>query len=379
MRATLLSFVLVAGVAGAQTVSGTVTAGGLPRAGVTVRVKGVETRTDAAGRYQLALPPGEKGPPSAELPGWRFEVRGDAADGGAPGQVDFVAVGARVKGRLPASLTSPPTVTDGVRSAVASRERPGGPWQYTLEAVPVGEVTLTATVEGATLKLHPGLKLPLVVDSRGRTDADFIRVCTLTGRVDLVSSSDGTPVPAPRPPAVVFVDVSAHFWQPEPATRTMSQVGQQFQPRLLVVKKGDTVEFVNEERNQRTEHAVDLADPNATRFPPSTRGVTGQKVFSNEGATHVSCKIHSNMHADIYVVKGPFFTTTGEDGRWRLEAVPEGKWTLKAWEPNGGEVTLPKKVSACGPEVTVRLEQKPPPSRACEPGDRYCGDDVPLP
>lgn len=157
----------------------------------------------------------------------------------------------------------------------------------------------------------------------------------------------------------------------------MSQVNQQFQPRLMVVKQGDTIEFVNEERNQRTEHAVDLAAPNPHRFPPSTRGVTGRQVFSNLGPTHVSCKIHSNMHADVYVAKGPFAALTGADGTWRIEDVPEGAWSLTAWEPNGATVTLKKKVAACGKPVTVRLTQAPPPVRACEPGDRYCGDDLP--
>lgn len=214
------------------------------------------------------------------------------------------------------------------------------------------------------------------MDSRGKTGVDFIRVCTVEGTLDLVAA-DGQPVPAPRPPAVVLLDVDAELWVQENATRQMSQVKQQFQPRLMVVRQGDTVEFINEERNQRIEHAVDVAHPNPERFPPSTRGRTGQRVFSSLGPTHISCKIHSNMHADIYVSKGPFFTLSDSAGRFRIEDVPDGAWPLTAWEPNGGTVTLPRKVRACGKPVTVRLVQGPEPVRECAPGDRYCGDDLP--
>lgn len=365
--------------AGAVTrVSGVVTTAGVPRADVAVALDGKTARTNSEGRYTLQLDGAPDHAPKAVLDGWLLEARPRPSADGKPSftEVDFVAVGATVKGRLPETLKQAPTVTDGVRTVVATRKSPDEEWAYTLELVPPGDVRLSATAPGATLRLHPRLKGEVKVDSRGKTGVDFIRVCALEGTLELVDR-DGKPVPTPRPSAVVVLDVSAEFWVQEPATRQMSQKNQQFEPRLMVVKQGDTIEFVNEEENQRIEHAVDLAAPNPRRFPTSTKGVTGTQVFSNLGPTHVSCNKHVDMHADVYVAKGPFAALTGADGKWRIADVPDGAWTLTAWEPNGATVTLKKKVAACGKPVTVRLTQAPPPVRPCQAGDRYCGDDLP--
>jgi hypothetical protein len=52
----------------------------------------------------------------------------------------------------------------------------------------------------------------------------------------------------------------------------------------------------------------------------------------------------------VRVVDSDFFAVTGSDGKFRLEGVPPGNWTIRAWhEEAGGEASSP---------VTVRAKQE---------------------
>ena len=43
------------------------------------------------------------------------------------------------------------------------------------------------------------------------------------------------------------------------------------------------------------------------------------------------CDIHEHMRALIVVLSTPHFVVTQPDGTYRLEGVPAGRFTLKAW------------------------------------------------
>jgi hypothetical protein len=45
----------------------------------------------------------------------------------------------------------------------------------------------------------------------------------------------------------------------------------------------------------------------------------------------VHCEIHERMLGTILVLDTPYFQKTDATGRYRLEHVPAGRYTLKAW------------------------------------------------
>ena len=53
--------------------------------------------------------------------------------------------------------------------------------------------------------------------------------------------------------------------------------------------------------------------------------------FDRPGIVRVFCDIHSHMSAFILVFGHRFFTVTDEDGRYRLEGVPPGSYTVSVW------------------------------------------------
>ena len=55
------------------------------------------------------------------------------------------------------------------------------------------------------------------------------------------------------------------------------------------------------------------------------------------------CEIHSHMNAFILVFGHPFFAMTDVDGRYRIDNVPPGTYTLVAW--NEGVSSEPRPVT----------------------------------
>jgi hypothetical protein len=54
-------------------------------------------------------------------------------------------------------------------------------------------------------------------------------------------------------------------------------------------------------------------------------------VFDRPGIVRVFCDIHSHMSAFILVFAHRYFTVTDEDGRFRLDGVPPGTYTVAVW------------------------------------------------
>jgi plastocyanin len=118
---------------------------------------------------------------------------------------------------------------------------------------------------------------------------------------------------------------------PGPAVK-VSQKGAQFAPALSIISVGQTVEFPNDE-DRLIEHNV-FSNAPAKRFdlglypPGQTRSVT----FDKAGAVFLYCSIHRHMDGVIFVSPTPYTSRVDNDGNYKIEGVPAGKWMLKTWQ-----------------------------------------------
>lgn len=116
----------------------------------------------------------------------------------------------------------------------------------------------------------------------------------------------------------------------EVTTKKVAQQGAVFQPHILPVVAGTTIEWPNDDDIYHNVFSMSDAkqfDLGLYKGNPPNKRVT----FDKPGRVDVFCSIHENMHCVILVLENPYFAATAEDGNYRIPHVPAGTYKLKAW------------------------------------------------
>ena len=136
--------------------------------------------------------------------------------------------------------------------------------------------------------------------------------------------------------AVVWLDGSFESvrWDGRPTTVQMDQQECVFAPRVLLVPAGGTVEFLNSDRLLHNIHTVSRDNPRYNRTQP--KGRTIPLAFPRPEIVHVTCDLHSWMHAWVVVMEHPFYAVTNANGEFVLPNVPPGRHKLQVWQETLG-------------------------------------------
>ncbi len=135
------------------------------------------------------------------------------------------------------------------------------------------------------------------------------------------------------------------------------QQGAKFSPALLVISVGQSVEFRNDE-DRPIEHNVFSRSPvrsfDLGLYRP---GISKSVTFDEPGVVRLYCSVHRYMDGVIYVCPTPFFALVDAQGRYALEGVTPGTYTLKTWQRRRKyrEQSRPVTVTA-GQELQADLE-----------------------
>jgi plastocyanin len=131
--------------------------------------------------------------------------------------------------------------------------------------------------------------------------------------------------------SVVYLEEAPRgaFEEPVRARATMDQRNEAFVPFVLPVLAGTTVDFPN---SDRTYHNV-FSFSKTKRFDLGRYARGGSKAvrFDRPGVVRVFCDIHSHMSAFILVFAHRYFALTDAEGRYRIDHVPAGQYTVVAW------------------------------------------------
>ena len=148
-------------------------------------------------------------------------------------------------------------------------------------------------------------------------------------------------LPAPdRPPrglvtdTVIYVDSSAaEPPSPPPAEHPkLAQKGQAFDPRVVVVPVGGTVDFPN--LDPIYHNVFSVSPPRRFDLGKYPRGQSRSIRFGKTGQVNVFCDIHSDMAGFILVVPDRRWTRPAADGSYALPDLPAGRCRLRAWHPD---------------------------------------------
>ena len=137
--------------------------------------------------------------------------------------------------------------------------------------------------------------------------------------------------PTDRRRSVVYLDPgprAAFDVRDEPRVR-MDQRNETFVPHVLAIVAGTTVDFPN---SDRTYHNVfSLSKTRTFDLGRYAAGHSKSVRFDKPGIVRVFCDIHSHMSAYILVFAHPYFAVTDDQGRYRIDNVPPGSYTVVAW------------------------------------------------
>ncbi len=132
-----------------------------------------------------------------------------------------------------------------------------------------------------------------------------------------------------------------------PMHATLQQKNKMFEPHLLVVTKGSTVDFPN--RDPWFHNVFSLFNGKRFDLGLYEAGSSRTVHFDREGVSYIFCNIHPEMSAVVVVLSSSYFAVPNKQGDFSIASVPPGRYMLHVWNENA----LPATLRALSREVMV--------------------------
>ena len=136
---------------------------------------------------------------------------------------------------------------------------------------------------------------------------------------------------------------------------TIDQKGCRFEPWIQVIRNGATVIVRNSDPVMHNINAKEMILLRGGRmvkrtifnFAQSRPGEVKKRVRTRRSPfIAINCEAHNFMFAWIFAASNPYATVVGDDGSFRIDNIPPGTYTIKAWHPRLGtratKVTIPE-------------------------------------
>ena len=133
----------------------------------------------------------------------------------------------------------------------------------------------------------------------------------------------------------------------KPVHTVLRQKNKTFEPHLLIVTKGSTVDFPN--LDPWFHNVFSLFNGKKFDLGLYEAGTTRTVHFDRDGVSYIFCNIHPEMSAVVVVVSSPYYTLVPSNGEFSIASVPPGRYTLHVWSEN----SLPETLAALTREVDV--------------------------
>lgn len=150
---------------------------------------------------------------------------------------------------------------------------------------------------------------------------------------------------------VVYVQQAPGTFPPGPPA-DMDQRKMQFIPHVLPIVAGTTVKFLNSDPTPHNVFSPDNEKYNLGTWP---QGQTKDYAFSKCAKTPCVytqlCRVHPEMEGFIVVLQNPYFAVSNKDGRYQIENVPPGSYSLAVWHAKAKAQPKPVTAEAGKPAV----------------------------
>src|SRR5215208_2794011 len=141
---------------------------------------------------------------------------------------------------------------------------------------------------------------------------------------------------SPAATPVVYAEPLEQTVPRQPQKVVLGQKNKTFQPRVVAVPVGSTVEFPN--NDQIFHNVFSLSLPQPFDLGLYRAGESRSRTFTQPGVYRVFCNIHPQMSAIIVVAPSPYVAVVPPDGRFSLE-LPAGRYRLTALSERADTIT----------------------------------------
>jgi plastocyanin len=151
--------------------------------------------------------------------------------------------------------------------------------------------------------------------------------------------------------SVVYVDTIQGKTFPAPTKQALiGQRGLAFDPHITVVQKGTTVDFQNDDSVQHNVFWPSIGGnkKDAHNLGTWPKGDKRSFKFEQAGVVPLLCNVHSEMSGYVVVTPTPYFAQTDSSGNYKIEDVPDGKYSVVAWHEGSKPVTKAVDVTGTG-------------------------------
>ena len=172
--------------------------------------------------------------------------------------------------------------------------------------------------------------------------------CGLIQAAALPASTLSGKVTGAKGVSVVYIEAIPGKTFPASAEKVVvDQKGLLFQPHVVAVLVGSTVEFLN---SDKVAHNIFWPSVAGNKKMSHNLGTwpSGQKrefKFDTPGIVPLLCNVHPEMSAYVLVSPTPYFALTDADGNYKITNLPEGQYTASVWHEGMKVQSKPVKVT----------------------------------
>jgi plastocyanin len=191
------------------------------------------------------------------------------------------------------------------------------------------------------------------------------QTATVVGRVEVAGQTKkghGKARPSVIPATVVWLTALPGGEAGEAGSRPKAdprarlvQKNKSFEPHVLVVPAGSTVEFPN--RDPFFHNVFSLFEGKRFDLGLYEAGTTRTVRFERPGISYIFCNIHPQMSAVVITMGTTLYATAGTDGQVSIAGVPYGRYMLHVWsegmgpeneKPETHEITIGEDATSLG-------------------------------
>lgn len=155
---------------------------------------------------------------------------------------------------------------------------------------------------------------------------------------------------------VVTIEVDGAEPQEKPSTVVLDQIECRYEPRVVVLPVGSSIEYKNSDSISHNIHTY--ATKNEGKNFTLAAGTSSTQELEKEETFASGCDIHPWMKGYVVVTEATHWATTAADGSFTIQGLPPGDYKVSFWHEtlgkSKGEVTVPESGAADPMQVEMK-------------------------